>query len=188
MSLRHAVLGLLADRPASGYDLLKTFAISLSNVWSATQSQVYAELGRLADSGQVTVTAEGARGRKEYAITESGRAELHRWLTKVEPNRTSRNDTLLRVFFLGLLEPDEAQAFMRREAETAAAHHEELSALTAVASGPDSFSVHGRLALEWGLRVTAAQHEWALWAEKQIVDRAVSDGDGDGDTAAPAPG
>ncbi|WP_261565234.1 PadR family transcriptional regulator [Frankia gtarii] len=172
MSLRHAVLGLLADRPASGYDLLKTFAISLSNVWSATQSQVYAELGRLADSGQVTVTAEGARGRKEYAITESGRAELHRWLTKVEPNRTSRNDTLLRVFFLGLLEPDEARAFMRREAETAAAHHEELSALTAVASGPDSFSVHGRLALEWGLRVTAAQHEWALWAEKQIVDRA----------------
>ncbi len=44
MSLRHAVLGLIVEVPGrSGYDLLKIFEISLGNVWSATQSQVYGE-------------------------------------------------------------------------------------------------------------------------------------------------
>lgn len=34
MSLRHAVLGLIAEMDgASGYDLLKVFEISLGNVW-----------------------------------------------------------------------------------------------------------------------------------------------------------
>ncbi|GAA3053757.1 hypothetical protein GCM10020000_39620 [Streptomyces olivoverticillatus] len=62
MSLRHAMLGLLADRPASGYDLMKRFETSLSNVWPATQSQVYGELGKLAKSGLLKVAAEGPRG------------------------------------------------------------------------------------------------------------------------------
>lgn len=33
MSLRYALLGLLSDGPASGYDLLRTFKHSLANVW-----------------------------------------------------------------------------------------------------------------------------------------------------------
>lgn len=57
MSLRHALLGLLVDRPASGYDLLKLFDTSLAHVWPATQSQLYGELNRLAEAGLVGVTA-----------------------------------------------------------------------------------------------------------------------------------
>ncbi|MGB0972936.1 MAG: PadR family transcriptional regulator, partial [Mycobacterium sp.] len=41
MSLRFATLGLLAQRPGSGYDLLKRFEKSMANVWPATQSQLY---------------------------------------------------------------------------------------------------------------------------------------------------
>ncbi|NED54550.1 PadR family transcriptional regulator, partial [Micromonospora aurantiaca] len=78
MSLRHAVLGLLAELGgASGYDLLKLFEVSLDNVWPATQSQLYGELGKLTDAGLIEVAAEGPRGRREYRITPSGRAELH---------------------------------------------------------------------------------------------------------------
>lgn len=33
MSLRHALLGLLSERPASGYDLLKLFETSLATAW-----------------------------------------------------------------------------------------------------------------------------------------------------------
>ena len=40
MSLRIAALGLLAQRPGSGYDLLKLFENSMANVWPATQSQL----------------------------------------------------------------------------------------------------------------------------------------------------
>ena len=72
MALRHALLGLLSTSPASGYDLLKSFEGSLFQVWPATQSQVYAELGRLSDQGLVSLTSEGARRRKEYTATAAG--------------------------------------------------------------------------------------------------------------------
>ena len=101
MSLRHALLGLLAERPGSGWDLLKGFESSLAFVWPATQSQLYTELGRMTDDALIEVTATGARNRKEYAITDAGREELIRWITEVEPERSRRNEALLRVFFLG---------------------------------------------------------------------------------------
>src|SRR3954469_18920336 len=149
MSLRHAVLGLLARRPASGYDLLKLFDLSLSNVWPATQSQLYAELGRLTDAELITVGAEGPRGRKEYAITDAGRAELRHWLTEVAPPRHRRSDMLLRVFFLGELPPADAAGYLRRRAEAAAAEHDRLTALAALLDGPDpdELTGYGRLAL-----------------------------------------
>src|ERR1043165_4309897 len=78
VSLRMAALGLLAQQPGSGYDLLKTFEKSMANVWPATQSQLYGELNRLADSGLIEVSDIGPRGRQEYRITPAGRAELRR--------------------------------------------------------------------------------------------------------------
>ena len=169
MSLRHAVLGLLSERPASGYDLMKLFESSLSNVWPATQSQVYGELGKLAAAGLLTVSAEGPRGRKEYAVTDAGRAELHHWLVETEPERVRRSETMLRVFFLGLLTPAEATAFLGLEARRAAEEGAALRELEgSVEWGPDPLSVHGRLALEYGLRLVAMQEEWARWAAAQI--------------------
>src|SRR5262249_37108384 len=131
-----------------------------------------AELGRLAEAGHITVAAEGPRGRKEYAITDAGLAELRRWMTEVEPQRVHRSDMLLRVFFLGQLEPDQAAAYLRRRAEVAAEQHESLAALDrVVAEGEAPLSFYGRLALEWGLRQAATQREWAEWAEARISSR-----------------
>lgn len=64
MSLHHALLGLLATKPASGYDLQKRFDGTLAFVWPATQSQLYTELGKLDRSGLVEVAAEGPRGAR----------------------------------------------------------------------------------------------------------------------------
>ncbi|WP_214410083.1 PadR family transcriptional regulator [Sphaerisporangium fuscum] len=170
MSLRHALLGLLAQGPASGYDLMKLFEISLANVWPATQSQVYAELGRLAEAGLIKVSAEGPRGRKEYAIEEGGLAELRHWVTEVEPTAIRRSDMLLRVFFLGQVHREQARAFMRRRAEASGELHERLKSLQdIVARGDDDLSVYGRIAMEWGLRFSAMQREWAEWAENEIA-------------------
>lgn len=170
MSLRHAVLGLLSNGPASGYDLLKIFERSLANVWPATQSQLYTELGRLTDLGWVTVGTEGPRGRKEYAITDAGMAELRRWIIEVEPTPTQRSDMLLRCFFLNLVEPDQARAYLRRRRDDAAERLRRLTELDKVVSaGTDPLSVYGRLALQWGLRMAAAQCEWAEWAEAEIA-------------------
>ena len=180
MSIRHAVLGLLAERPASGYDLMRLFETSLANVWPATQSQVYGELGKLASAGLLTVAAQGPRGRKEYRITDEGLAELRHWLTETEPERFRRSESLLRVFFLGVLTPVEAAVYLGLEATRAATAHaalEEVKERVDREEGP--LSVHGRLALEYGLRQTAMQEEWARWAAAQVeAQAAASDGSG----------
>ncbi|GAA1118378.1 helix-turn-helix transcriptional regulator [Kribbella jejuensis] len=168
MSLRHAVLGLLVEHPASGYDLLRQFEQSLANVWPATQSQLYGELAKLAADEQVTVSAEGPRGRKEYAITDAGRAELRRWLLEERPRRR-RDDLLLRVFFLGTVTPEEARGFMERGVRQMDQLEEELRAVEQHTDwGDNDLSVYGRIALEWGLRYAAMHREWARWAEKQL--------------------
>lgn len=169
MSLRHAVLGLLTSGPASGYDLLKRFDGSIANVWSATQSQIYGELTKMDEEGLVRVVAEGPRGRKEYAITPQGRDHLQHWMTEVDPEPLRRNAMLLRVFFLHLIPPDQAAAYLRRQADIAARQHTELTGIAASIQGdPDDETKFGRIALEWGLRVSELVQDWAQWAEDQL--------------------
>jgi DNA-binding PadR family transcriptional regulator len=170
MSLRHALLGLIAESPASGYDLLKVFDRSLAFVWPATQSQLYGELNRLADDGLIEVIAEGPRRRKDYSITAEGRAELEHWLTEVEPDRLRRNDAMLRVFFLGLLQPDQAREYLEREAKV----NENLETLLASINrdtdwDADDLARYGHLVIESGMRYAHAQAEWARWAAQQIA-------------------
>ncbi|MEV0530952.1 PadR family transcriptional regulator [Kitasatospora sp. NPDC050463] len=169
MSLRHALLGLLSDGPASGYDLLKLFDTSLANAWPATQSQVYTELARLAESGLITVAAQGPRGRKEYTLTDTGLAELRHWLTETTPVLHARSDLLLRVFFLGVLTTDQARQYLRWLADISAQGHDRLRAVQeSVDWDDDNLSAHGRIALEYGLRFNAMRREWAEWAAEQI--------------------
>jgi PadR family transcriptional regulator AphA len=169
MSLRHAVLGLLEEHPMSGYDLLKRFEQAMSNVWTATQSQLYGELGKLEAADLIRVHAEGPRGRKEYAITEAGREELRHWLVEVEPNRVTRNESLLRVYFLGAVGPERARKYLDQVGETARDRTARLGELEAsIEWGDDDPSRYGRLVLEWGKRFSAMQREWAEWAVSQI--------------------
>lgn len=170
MSLRHALLGLLSERPASGYDLLKRFDTSLATVWPATQSQIYTELTKLAAAGLIAVAAEGPRGRKEYVLTEDGLAELRHWLTETRPQRNTRSELLLRVFFLGVVEPGQARAYLAELTEMSEREHAELEELTRAIDWDDGdLSVYGRIALEYGLRFNAMRGEWARWAAGQIT-------------------
>lgn len=170
MSLRHGMLGLIAELDgASGYDLLRVFEISLGNVWPAKQSQLYGELGKLTDAGLIEVAEEGPRGRKEYRITASGREELHHWLMDVPAKENRRDDALLRVFFLGLVEPEEAQRYLRRHMEGLVEYLDGLTALEQkVVWDDDNLSVYGRLVIEYGKRFAAMRRDWFDWALQEI--------------------
>jgi len=83
--LRHAILVLLQDQEASGYDLAREFANSIGLVWNATHQQIYLELGKLNDQHMVKfrhIPQDGKPDKKLYRITEEGRDELIRWLRK----------------------------------------------------------------------------------------------------------
>src|SRR5262249_57218086 len=88
VSLRHALLGVLKDRPLTGYDLVRYFQGTLGFLWSAPQSQIYPELRRMEAAGLVTATVKprGQKAQKRvYAVTEAGMAELRRWATDFMP-------------------------------------------------------------------------------------------------------
>jgi DNA-binding PadR family transcriptional regulator len=160
--LRIAALGLLAQHPGSGYDLLRRFEKSMANVWPATQSQLYGELNKLAETGLIEVTDIGARGRKEYAVTASGRAELHRWVTSPHDDPPLRSAALLRVFLLGEIPADDARSYLTGVADHARAEHARLEALRDSFTWSDEdASFYGRAALEYGLRQWAMEAQWA---------------------------
>jgi PadR family transcriptional regulator, regulatory protein AphA len=162
VSLRHAALGLLAQRPASGYDLLKRFQESMANVWPATQSQLYGELGKLADAGLIKVSDVGARGRKEYAITDAGRAELHRWMTSPQDDPPFRSAQLLRVFLLGGLTPAQAREYLESMRSFADAEHARYEQIRDSADwSDDDADFFARAALEHGLQFTWMRSKWA---------------------------
>lgn len=170
MSLRHGILGLLAERPRSGYDLTRAFDSSLADVWPASHSQIYPELARLTADGLIEQVGEGPRGRKVFATTDAGDAEVVRWLRDDPPNRAVRDESLLRGFFLWLLPTDEARSQLETEA---AWHRAEVARYEAVvADGSIDWTATPaartqRIMIESGIRVRRALAEWAKWS----VDR-----------------
>lgn len=163
MSLRYALLGLLsAAGPSSGYDLAKLFENSINHVWRAGHSQIYPELARLSADGLIEVEAEGPRGRKIYAITPQGRAELHHWLLENDREGPVRSEGALQAFLISALPPAEAigvvervRATFERRLDALRARHAEMSA------GSEDDDYFGRYALDLGLRQTRTVLEWA---------------------------
>ena len=84
MSLPHALLVALIEKPCSGMELSARFDRSIGFYWHASHQQIYRELARLEAAGWVEATpAESARGgKKEYRVVAAGRKELRRWTTR----------------------------------------------------------------------------------------------------------
>ncbi len=102
MPLEHAILAFLDFQPMSGYDLKKLFDVSVAHFWSATQSHIYKSLEGLEKKGWAqahVIPQEGKPNRKEYQITDEGRAELRRWLVTPLPVDPVREACLVQIFF-----------------------------------------------------------------------------------------
>lgn len=97
----YAVLGLLAIRPWSGYELTQQAARSLRFAWPKSERLLYAEPKklvehRLADAHDETA---GQRTRTVYTITDAGRTALTEWMgTSAEPP-VLEAESLLRLLF-----------------------------------------------------------------------------------------
>ncbi|MGW5364727.1 PadR family transcriptional regulator [Actinopolymorpha pittospori] len=172
MSLRFALLGLLAVEPGSGYALTQRFAQSLEKyAWHANHSQIYPELNKLAGDGLIEVVAEGARGSRTYAISDAGRDALLDWMLSPPRESRVRSEQILRVFMLSTLEPPLAHDLLRGYLAQAARHRDEIREIVAQleseedASSPMQF---GRFAAEFGVRQYDAFVEWAQWALARI--------------------
>lgn len=115
------LLGLLAVRSWTGYELTKQIRRSLRFVWPASEGHLYREQKRLVELGWATVEQEpaGRRSRNRYTITEAGRAALSDWLTTEPQEPHFQIEGVLRTFFGDHGEPQELTTSMLATAEKA---------------------------------------------------------------------
>ncbi|MCP2324902.1 DNA-binding PadR family transcriptional regulator [Hamadaea flava] len=79
-NVRAAILGLLAERPMHGYEMISELESRTGGVWRPSPGSVYPTLQLLEDEGLIEATE--STGRKSYALTEAGRTAA-----EAEPNR-----------------------------------------------------------------------------------------------------
>src|SRR5512139_4320073 len=85
MSVRYALLGLIAQRPRHGYELHAAFEAVMGGeaLWDVKPAQIYSTLGRLKESGDICEEPADGDGegpeRRIYAITDKGRTDLTAW-------------------------------------------------------------------------------------------------------------
>ncbi|MGW7528705.1 PadR family transcriptional regulator [Streptomyces sp. NPDC054783] len=120
MSLPHAILTALLERPSSGLELTRRFDKSIGYFWSATHQQIYRELGRLEADGLIrALPAEApARGQKKsYEVLPAGRAELARWTAAAQDPKPLRDTLLLRLRAAAVVGTAGLDADLRRHLE-----------------------------------------------------------------------
>lgn len=110
MSLPHILLGLLSEKPSTGYSLSASIERELAPLWRAEVSQIYPTLARLRRQGFVLLRVLGPdRGprRNLYRITAAGRRELRRWVVEPAPPPRTKDEGLARMAFLEVLSLEE---------------------------------------------------------------------------------
>lgn len=97
----YAILGLLAIKPWTTYELAQQMDRSLKNFWPRAQSRIYEEPKRLVAEGLAKAASDtvGRRPRTTYSITAKGRRTLERWLTEPGGGPTLEFEALLKVFY-----------------------------------------------------------------------------------------
>ncbi len=84
MHLRYALLALLGEGEAHGYELLKRFNQRIGPFWHPNIGQIYQLLHELERRGFVARRDDGAgtRARRVFRLTPRGRRALDTWLTR----------------------------------------------------------------------------------------------------------
>ncbi|AVH60419.1 MULTISPECIES: PadR family transcriptional regulator [Streptomyces] len=117
MSLPHAILTALLEKPSSGLELTRRFDKSIGYFWSATHQQIYRELGKLEAEGHIRAlpTEQPTRGQKKrYEVLPAGRAELARWTAASQDPKPLRDALLLRLRASAVVGTEGIDADLRR--------------------------------------------------------------------------
>jgi DNA-binding PadR family transcriptional regulator len=118
--MRHAVLALLADEPAHGYEIKRALEERFGTVIAPLNAgQVYMTLQRLQRDELVADDAVAQRGRPDkrvYRLTPAGRRALEEWLGTTSAPTRLRDDFFMKLVFahsMGLADPAELIARQR---------------------------------------------------------------------------
>jgi PadR family transcriptional regulator, regulatory protein AphA len=165
------ILAMVAVEPRSGYDIKQVVDHSTRFFWAASYGQIYPELKRLAAEGLIEPDSEseGGRRRTTYRITNSGREAFAAWIRDPELTYELRDEGLLKAFFAGLLEREDAIAVLEAARAKYAAKREALLAIEPPAHAAKRFGPHQ--VLSYGLGITEFAINWCDENLKELKER-----------------
>jgi DNA-binding PadR family transcriptional regulator len=170
------ILGMLAARPRSGYEIKQLVDSSARFFWAASYGQIYPELKRLEKAGLIRGddSSTGARQRTTFRLTAEGKRAAREWMAQPPEVLEARDEGLLKLFFAGSIEPARAAEIARERAAASRAKAEQLRAIaeqvdeSGKPEGPDVRPDSGSLAV---LRYGIEASEWtAEWFERAAED------------------
>ena len=166
----YAILGLLAVKPWSTYELTQQMERSLGHMWPRAASKLYEEPKKLVDQGMARASEEtvGRRARTMYAITPKGRRALAAWLQEPGAGPVLEWEQLVKVFFsdngtkadtLATIDAASGWAYAR-SAQTAAVGHQYLEEGGPFPERSAQHSVSVRFLIDFYALVA----DWSRWA------------------------
>ena len=172
MSVRHAILGLLAQRPRHGYDLRSAFSAVVGGEenWDVKPAQIYTTLDRLEEAGLVERQSEIGEGdepgRRIYAITQEGRNTLQEWFASGVVPEHQRDEFFVKLMTALVSGEQNVGRLVQTQRVTL---FQELHAATAMR---DSYNPHTEMAqillLDKAIMHLEADLRWLDFAEVRL--------------------
>ncbi|HEY1408939.1 MAG TPA: PadR family transcriptional regulator [Promineifilum sp.] len=102
MSVRNAILGLLAYQPRHGYELRAAFEALVGGeaIWEVKPAQIYNTLTRLEEAGLIArdgVEQDGGPEKRIYSLTPDGRVQLVEWYTSGIAGNHQRDEFFVKL-------------------------------------------------------------------------------------------
>ncbi|HEY6637704.1 MAG TPA: PadR family transcriptional regulator [Solirubrobacterales bacterium] len=178
------ILGMLAARPRSGYEIKQLVDSSARFFWAASYGQIYPELKRLGKAGLITGddSSQGARQRTTFKLTAKGRRAAREWIGEPPEVLETRDEGLLMLFFAGSIEPQRAAEIARERAAISRAKAAELRAIadhvdeTGTPEGVDAKPDAGSLTvLRYGIEMSEWTAEWFERAAENLEKQTAGD-------------
>ncbi len=172
-TLEYALLGLVWMSPMTGYDVHKVFASTPLAHFSSSPGAIYPALRRLARLGLLEARLDRikeARPRRVFSLTAAGERALELWLrqpvTREELVRGNGAPVLRFSLAGGRLSTEEILRYLETYQDALVAYLRDLKGYVQLTSSPEN--LHGRLALDQGIRGFESELEWAKAAAAEI--------------------
>jgi DNA-binding PadR family transcriptional regulator len=174
ISTRRVVLGLLAQRPMSGYDIKRLLGSLSWLVDGPSFGTLYPELHTLLADGMVTVEvvpSESRPPRKVYSTTQQGREAFREWVNRRVPLGSSLKQFVIRLSLAGHLPGAQLHDWLEQRRELVASRRPKIEqALGAISEQEDL----GRyLTLHYGLGLADAELAWLDRTLARLTNRAL---------------
>ncbi len=156
------LLGMLMQKPYTGYGIRKKMELSTKFFFSTSQGSINPAFKKLEKKEFVTTKEEVSNGRlhKIYTITDSGRVYFKEWLNSEVGVSKVKNDMLLRLFFFPYASENEKIGILENYLIELKAHIEIMQNLGEIPQVKENCNEYEAATMEFGIGYYSFIYDW----------------------------